>query len=68
MRVFISFEGSGEPFDVAPDLTVGAMKQMVKVIKLTVTSLLMELHFLLSFDYILEIHLIMWMFYWREMD
>uniref|UniRef100_UPI003AAA5399 protein ANKUB1-like n=1 Tax=Centroberyx gerrardi TaxID=166262 RepID=UPI003AAA5399 len=30
MRVFICFEGSWEPFDVPPDQTVGAMKQMVK--------------------------------------
>ncbi|XP_037626163.1 protein ANKUB1-like [Sebastes umbrosus] len=30
MRVFICFEGSCEPFDVPPDQTVGAMKQMVK--------------------------------------
>ncbi|XP_070765020.1 protein ANKUB1-like [Enoplosus armatus] len=30
MRVFIIFEGSCEPFDVPPDQTVGAMKQMVK--------------------------------------
>ncbi|XP_026201507.1 protein ANKUB1 [Anabas testudineus] len=30
MRVFIFFEGSFEPFDISPDQTVGAMKQMVK--------------------------------------
>ncbi|XP_038554063.1 LOW QUALITY PROTEIN: protein ANKUB1-like [Micropterus salmoides] len=30
MRVFICFEGSCEPFDVPPDQTVGAMKQMAK--------------------------------------
>ncbi|KAM7012538.1 protein ANKUB1-like [Tautogolabrus adspersus] len=30
MRVVISSEGSCEPFDVPPDQTVGAMKQMVK--------------------------------------
>uniref|UniRef100_A0A8D0AX33 Ankyrin repeat and ubiquitin domain containing 1 n=1 Tax=Sander lucioperca TaxID=283035 RepID=A0A8D0AX33_SANLU len=30
MRVFICFEGSCEPFEVPPDQTVGAMKQMVK--------------------------------------
>ncbi|XP_030288277.1 protein ANKUB1 isoform X1 [Sparus aurata] len=30
MRVLICFEGSCDPFDVPPDLTVGAVKQMVK--------------------------------------
>ncbi|KAG8003743.1 Protein ANKUB1 [Nibea albiflora] len=30
MRVFISFEGFCEPFDIPPDQTVGGMKQMVK--------------------------------------
>ncbi|KAE8294088.1 Protein ANKUB1 Ankyrin repeat and ubiquitin domain-containing 1 [Larimichthys crocea] len=30
MRVFISFEGSCEPFDIPSDQTVGGMKQMVK--------------------------------------
>ncbi|XP_039667477.1 protein ANKUB1-like [Perca fluviatilis] len=30
MKVFICFEGSCEPFEVPPDQTVGAMKQMVK--------------------------------------
>ncbi|XP_067452868.1 protein ANKUB1-like [Thunnus thynnus] len=30
MRVFICFEGSWESFDVHPDQTVGAMKQMIK--------------------------------------
>ncbi|KAM3876388.1 protein ANKUB1-like [Diretmus argenteus] len=30
MRVFICFEGCWEPFDVPPDQTVGAIKQMVK--------------------------------------
>ncbi|XP_044057019.1 protein ANKUB1-like [Siniperca chuatsi] len=30
MRVFICFDGSCEPFDVPPDQTVRAMKQMVK--------------------------------------
>ncbi|XP_053178956.1 protein ANKUB1-like [Scomber japonicus] len=30
MRVFICFEGSWESFDVPPDQTVGAMKQMMK--------------------------------------
>ncbi|XP_034530003.1 protein ANKUB1-like [Notolabrus celidotus] len=30
MRVFICFEGACEHFDVRPDQTVGAMKQMVK--------------------------------------
>lgn len=33
MKVFICFEGVSEPFDVAPHCSVGAMKQMVKVIK-----------------------------------
>ncbi|XP_074524810.1 protein ANKUB1-like [Halichoeres trimaculatus] len=30
MRIFVCFEGCCERFDVAPDQTVGAMKQMVK--------------------------------------
>ncbi|KAM4629840.1 protein ANKUB1-like [Polymixia lowei] len=30
MRVFISFEDAWEPFDVSPDQSVGAIKQMVK--------------------------------------
>ncbi|XP_034738062.1 protein ANKUB1-like [Etheostoma cragini] len=30
MRVYICFEGSCEPFEVPPDQTVGAMKQMMK--------------------------------------
>ncbi|XP_051231894.1 protein ANKUB1-like isoform X1 [Dicentrarchus labrax] len=30
MRVFICFEGSCEPFDIPPDQTAGAMKQMLK--------------------------------------
>ncbi|XP_070816920.1 protein ANKUB1-like [Chaetodon trifascialis] len=30
MRVFICFEGSSEPFDIPPDQTVGAIKQVVK--------------------------------------
>lgn len=55
MRVLICFEGSCEPFDVPPDLTVGAIKQMVKVIKKATTcfgpgpSLLMDVDSLTSF-------------------
>ncbi|XP_041791272.1 protein ANKUB1-like [Chelmon rostratus] len=30
MRVFICFEGTSEPFDIPPDQTVGAIKQVVK--------------------------------------
>ncbi|XP_039984964.1 protein ANKUB1-like [Xiphias gladius] len=30
MRVFVYFDGSCEPFDILPEQTVGAMKQMVK--------------------------------------
>ena len=60
MRVLICFEGSCEPFDVPPDLTVGAIKQMVKVIKKAATcfgpgpSLLMDVDSLTSFYSVLK--------------
>uniref|UniRef100_A0A4W5JGR9 Ankyrin repeat and ubiquitin domain containing 1 n=1 Tax=Hucho hucho TaxID=62062 RepID=A0A4W5JGR9_9TELE len=38
MRVFITFDGSCEPFDVSPDQTVGSVKLMVKQCGLPVSS------------------------------